>query len=127
MEALRSLILEDLVWSTIWPGFLVVAVARRADAGAQRAADPQLRLSPDFPILAALAAVDSAPGRSAGTTKDPPCTVPGRSTINGAHDPESSTVDRRIRAENANSVLDRRQGADLVRDALCRHPVAGIV
>src|SRR4051812_12576511 len=27
MEALRSLILEDLVWSKIWPGFLVVAVA----------------------------------------------------------------------------------------------------
>ena len=25
MEALRSLILEDLVWSKIWPGFLVVA------------------------------------------------------------------------------------------------------
>src|SRR3954469_12978878 len=27
MESLRSLILEDLVWSSIWPGFLVVAVA----------------------------------------------------------------------------------------------------
>jgi ABC-2 type transport system permease protein len=27
MESLRSLILEDLVWRTIWPGFLVVAVA----------------------------------------------------------------------------------------------------
>jgi ABC-2 type transport system permease protein len=27
MEALRSLILEDLVWSKIWPGFLVVAVS----------------------------------------------------------------------------------------------------
>ena len=27
MEALRSLILQDLVWSKIWPGFLVVAVA----------------------------------------------------------------------------------------------------
>jgi ABC-2 type transport system permease protein len=27
MEALRSLILQDLVWSRIWPGFLVVAVA----------------------------------------------------------------------------------------------------
>jgi ABC-2 type transport system permease protein len=26
MEALRSLILEDLVWAKIWPGFLVVAV-----------------------------------------------------------------------------------------------------
>jgi ABC-2 type transport system permease protein len=26
MEALRSLILQDLVWSKIWPGFLVVAV-----------------------------------------------------------------------------------------------------
>ena len=26
MEALRSLILDDLVWSKIWPGFLVVAV-----------------------------------------------------------------------------------------------------
>jgi ABC-2 type transport system permease protein len=26
MESLRSLILEDLVWSKIWPGFLVVAV-----------------------------------------------------------------------------------------------------
>ncbi len=27
MESLRSLILEDLVWSSIWPGFAVVAVA----------------------------------------------------------------------------------------------------
>jgi len=27
MEALRSLILEDLAWDKIWPGFLVVAVA----------------------------------------------------------------------------------------------------
>jgi ABC-2 type transport system permease protein len=27
MEALRSLILQDLVWSKIWPGFLVVAVS----------------------------------------------------------------------------------------------------
>ena len=27
MESLRTLILEDLVWATIWPGFLVVAVA----------------------------------------------------------------------------------------------------
>ena len=27
MEALRSLILEDLEWATIWPGFAVVAVA----------------------------------------------------------------------------------------------------
>jgi ABC-2 type transport system permease protein len=27
MEALRSLILEDLVWSKIWPGFLVVAIS----------------------------------------------------------------------------------------------------
>ena len=26
MEALRSLILEDLVWADIWPGFAVVAV-----------------------------------------------------------------------------------------------------
>jgi ABC-2 type transport system permease protein len=26
MEAQRSLILEDLNWSTIWPGFLMVAV-----------------------------------------------------------------------------------------------------
>jgi ABC-2 type transport system permease protein len=26
MEALRSLILRDLVWAEIWPGFLVVAV-----------------------------------------------------------------------------------------------------
>jgi ABC-2 type transport system permease protein len=26
MEALRSLILADLVWSDIWPGFLVVVV-----------------------------------------------------------------------------------------------------
>jgi len=26
MEALRSLILDDLVWSKIWPGFAVVAV-----------------------------------------------------------------------------------------------------
>jgi ABC-2 type transport system permease protein len=26
MEALRSLILVDLDWSSIWPGFLVVAV-----------------------------------------------------------------------------------------------------
>ena len=27
MEALRSLILDDLDWSEIWPGFAVVAVA----------------------------------------------------------------------------------------------------
>jgi ABC-2 type transport system permease protein len=27
MEALRSLILQDLAWSHIWPGFAVVAVA----------------------------------------------------------------------------------------------------
>jgi ABC-2 type transport system permease protein len=27
MESLRTLILEDLVWATIWPGFLVVALA----------------------------------------------------------------------------------------------------
>jgi ABC-2 type transport system permease protein len=27
MEALRSLILQDFVWSSIWPGFAVVAVA----------------------------------------------------------------------------------------------------
>ena len=27
MESLRTLILEDLVWATIWPGFLVVAVS----------------------------------------------------------------------------------------------------
>jgi ABC-2 type transport system permease protein len=27
MEALRSLVLEDLAWGTIWPGFAVVAVA----------------------------------------------------------------------------------------------------
>ena len=27
MESLRSLILVDLDWATIWPGFLVVAVA----------------------------------------------------------------------------------------------------
>jgi ABC-2 type transport system permease protein len=27
MEAIRSLILQDLVWSAIWPGFLVVAVS----------------------------------------------------------------------------------------------------
>ena len=26
MEALRSLILEDLNWSSIWPGFAVVVV-----------------------------------------------------------------------------------------------------
>jgi ABC-2 type transport system permease protein len=26
MEALRSLILDDLVWADIWPGFAVVAV-----------------------------------------------------------------------------------------------------
>ena len=26
METMRSLILYDLVWSDIWPGFLVVAV-----------------------------------------------------------------------------------------------------
>jgi ABC-2 type transport system permease protein len=26
MEALRSLILQDLVWADIWPGFAVVAV-----------------------------------------------------------------------------------------------------
>jgi ABC-2 type transport system permease protein len=27
MEAIRSLILQDLVWARIWPGFLVVAVS----------------------------------------------------------------------------------------------------
>jgi ABC-2 type transport system permease protein len=27
MESIRSLILEDMVWAKIWPGFLVVAVA----------------------------------------------------------------------------------------------------
>jgi ABC-2 type transport system permease protein len=27
MEALRSLILDDLVWADIWPGFAVVAAA----------------------------------------------------------------------------------------------------
>ena len=27
MEAMRSLILDDLVWADIWPGFAVVAVA----------------------------------------------------------------------------------------------------
>jgi ABC-2 type transport system permease protein len=27
MESIRSLILEDMVWADIWPGFLVVAVA----------------------------------------------------------------------------------------------------
>ena len=27
MESLRSLILDDLDWATIWPGFAVVAVA----------------------------------------------------------------------------------------------------
>ena len=39
MEALRSLILEDLDWARSGPGFLVVAVARRADARPQRARD----------------------------------------------------------------------------------------
>jgi ABC-2 type transport system permease protein len=27
MEAMRSLLLRDVVWSEIWPGFLVVALA----------------------------------------------------------------------------------------------------
>ena len=27
MESLRSLVLQDLDWASIWPGFLVVAVA----------------------------------------------------------------------------------------------------
>jgi ABC-2 type transport system permease protein len=27
MESLRSLVLQDLHWASIWPGFLVVAVA----------------------------------------------------------------------------------------------------
>ena len=45
MEALRSLILEDLDWGTIWPGFARRRRRRRADARAQRAADQPLRLS----------------------------------------------------------------------------------
>ena len=44
MEGLRSLILEDLEWSQILPGFAVVAVPRRADARPQRPDDQALRL-----------------------------------------------------------------------------------
>ena len=40
MEALRSLILEDLAWETIGLGFLVVAVVGRGHARAQRPRDP---------------------------------------------------------------------------------------
>ena len=45
MESLRSLILVDLDWGTIWPGFLVVAAAGALDAVPERAADQPLRLS----------------------------------------------------------------------------------
>ena len=45
MEALRSLILVDLDWEKILPGFAVVARARRGDARAQRPDDQELRLS----------------------------------------------------------------------------------
>ena len=44
MESLRSLVLQDLDWASIWPGFLVVALAGAADARAQRADDQPLRL-----------------------------------------------------------------------------------
>ena len=45
MESLRSLILEDLEWATIWPGFLVVAVAGALMLVPQRPADQPLRLT----------------------------------------------------------------------------------
>ena len=45
MEALRSLILEDLDWAKIWPGLRGRRRARRADAVPQRADDPALRLT----------------------------------------------------------------------------------
>ena len=45
MESLRSLILDDLAWATIWPGFVVVGVAGALMLVAQRADDQPLRLS----------------------------------------------------------------------------------
>ena len=44
MEAMRSLILEDLAWETILLGFLVVVVLGRDHARPQRSRDPRLRL-----------------------------------------------------------------------------------
>ena len=44
MEAMRSLILDDLDWATIWPGFAVVVVFAAADGAAQRPDDGTLRL-----------------------------------------------------------------------------------
>ena len=52
MEALRSLILEDLDWSTILPGFARRRRPRRADARPQRADDPQLRLTKRYAVWA---------------------------------------------------------------------------
>ena len=45
MEALRSLILDDLAWGKIGRGFAVVAVLGARDARPQRPDDPPLRLS----------------------------------------------------------------------------------
>ena len=44
MEALRSLILEDLAWGKIWPRLRRRRRARRGDARPQRPDDPALRL-----------------------------------------------------------------------------------
>ena len=47
MESLRSLILDDLDWAHILPGFIVVAVLLVVELDAQRAGDQPLRLSKD--------------------------------------------------------------------------------
>ena len=80
MEALRSLILDDLDWGKILPGFAVIAVHGRDCARAQRAHDQELRLAAtsrlpggavaverrdQFPhpaVVAKLAQVDPLPG-----------------------------------------------------------------
>ena len=73
MEALRSLILEDLAWGTILLGFAVVAVARRDHARPQRPDDPPLRLTPARPPGAP---VRTRPARSGGGGRA--CCPPGR-------------------------------------------------
>ena len=45
MEALRSLILDDLAWEKILPGFGVVAAPGRDHARAQRSSDQDIRLA----------------------------------------------------------------------------------
>ena len=68
MEALRSLILDDLAWGTILPGFAVVFALGARDAHAQRADDQQLRL-----IASALAAAlaRASPARASACGRAP--------------------------------------------------------